>query len=278
MKKRSGISLVSLVITIIVLIILTGTVIVTFMEGGIIEKAKEAVNRSNYVSIVEAYDQKYMNKWIEVETEPNKEMKKIEILEETVNELGIEGFTFNEEKTVVNYTGENTDIKIWVMNNFKYETLKEAGYMISIVGETPYVTGIKIDEVYIEDILTTAKEILDVLPEGYTIPTASAREGGIVATGDKIYDEENKEYITIIVKGELTGDDISVFDAAAINRMRTGKEEVTDLKLLAGDVDNDGDVDVDDANFITDAIAGYHSIEQNVILKNIPELIKKQAE
>ena len=41
--KKQGISLVALVITIIVLIILTGAVIVTFMEGGIIDRAKEII-------------------------------------------------------------------------------------------------------------------------------------------------------------------------------------------------------------------------------------------
>ncbi|MBE5822240.1 MAG: leucine-rich repeat domain-containing protein [Clostridiales bacterium] len=46
-NKVSGISLVALIVTIIVLIILTATVIVTFMEGGIIEKAKEAVFKSD---------------------------------------------------------------------------------------------------------------------------------------------------------------------------------------------------------------------------------------
>ena len=46
-KGASGISLVALVITIIVLIILTAAVILTFMEGGIIDKAKEAVFKSD---------------------------------------------------------------------------------------------------------------------------------------------------------------------------------------------------------------------------------------
>ncbi|MBE5821780.1 MAG: hypothetical protein E7311_04245 [Clostridiales bacterium] len=46
-SKTSGISLVALIVTIIVLIILTAAVIVTFMEGGIIEKAKEAVFKSD---------------------------------------------------------------------------------------------------------------------------------------------------------------------------------------------------------------------------------------
>ena len=46
-KTTSGISLVALIVTIIVLIILTAAVIVTFMEGGIIERAKEAVFKSD---------------------------------------------------------------------------------------------------------------------------------------------------------------------------------------------------------------------------------------
>ncbi|MBE5821975.1 MAG: hypothetical protein E7311_05265 [Clostridiales bacterium] len=46
-KKTSGISLVALIVTIIVLIILTAAVIVTFMEGGIIDRAKESVFKSD---------------------------------------------------------------------------------------------------------------------------------------------------------------------------------------------------------------------------------------
>ena len=46
-KKTAGISLVALVITIIVLIILTAAVIVTFMDGGIIDRAKESVFKND---------------------------------------------------------------------------------------------------------------------------------------------------------------------------------------------------------------------------------------
>ena len=46
-NKTSGISLVALIVTIIVLIILTAAVIVTFMEGGIIDRAKESVFKSD---------------------------------------------------------------------------------------------------------------------------------------------------------------------------------------------------------------------------------------
>ena len=45
--KRKGISLVALIVTIIVLIILTGVVIATFVEGGIIDKAKEGVFKND---------------------------------------------------------------------------------------------------------------------------------------------------------------------------------------------------------------------------------------
>ena len=47
LSKKGGISLVALVITIIVLIILTGAVIVTFMDGGVIDRAKESVFKSD---------------------------------------------------------------------------------------------------------------------------------------------------------------------------------------------------------------------------------------
>ena len=45
--RKQGVSLVALIVTIIVLIILTAAVIVTFMEGGIVDRAKEAVFKSD---------------------------------------------------------------------------------------------------------------------------------------------------------------------------------------------------------------------------------------
>ena len=67
-KKTSGISLVALVVTIIVLIILTAAVIVTFMEGGIIEKAKEAVFKSDIRTYQEILAVKNAEKQIELAT------------------------------------------------------------------------------------------------------------------------------------------------------------------------------------------------------------------
>ncbi|MBE5821694.1 MAG: hypothetical protein E7311_03790 [Clostridiales bacterium] len=67
-KKTSGISLVALIVTIIVLIILTAAVIVTFMEGGIIEKAKEAVFKSDIRTYQEILAVKNAEKQIELAT------------------------------------------------------------------------------------------------------------------------------------------------------------------------------------------------------------------
>ena len=46
-SNKQGISLVVLIVTIIVLIILTAAVVVTFMEGGIVDRAKEAVFKND---------------------------------------------------------------------------------------------------------------------------------------------------------------------------------------------------------------------------------------
>ncbi|MBE5821613.1 MAG: hypothetical protein E7311_03370 [Clostridiales bacterium] len=67
-NKTSGISLVALIVTIIVLIILTAAVIVTFMEGGIIEKAKEAVFKSDIRTYQEILAVKNAEKQIELAT------------------------------------------------------------------------------------------------------------------------------------------------------------------------------------------------------------------
>ena len=53
LSKKDGISLVALLVTIIVLIILTGAVVATFMEGGIIDKAKESVFKNDMRSYQE---------------------------------------------------------------------------------------------------------------------------------------------------------------------------------------------------------------------------------
>lgn len=63
MKK--GISLVALVITIIVLIILTGTVILTMTNGNIIGKSKETVFKNNLATYQEVFTQEVLKRQLE---------------------------------------------------------------------------------------------------------------------------------------------------------------------------------------------------------------------
>jgi len=67
-NKTLGISLVALIVTIIVLIILTAAVIVTFMEVGIIDRAKEAVFKSDIRTYQEILAVKNAEKQIELAT------------------------------------------------------------------------------------------------------------------------------------------------------------------------------------------------------------------
>jgi len=68
LSKKGGISLVALVITIIVLIILTGAVIVTFMEGGIVSRAKEATFKSDIRTYQEILAMKKADEYIDIAT------------------------------------------------------------------------------------------------------------------------------------------------------------------------------------------------------------------
>ena len=53
MQKRKGISLIVLVITIIIMIILAGSIIITLNNSGIIEKASDAVDKTNQATVKE---------------------------------------------------------------------------------------------------------------------------------------------------------------------------------------------------------------------------------
>ena len=78
LSKKGGISLVALVITIIVLIILTGAVIVTFMEGGIVDRAKESVFKSDIRTYQEILAVKRADEYIEIAT-GEKEASELEL-------------------------------------------------------------------------------------------------------------------------------------------------------------------------------------------------------
>ena len=84
MMKRNAISLISLIITIIVLIILTGTVILTLIgNNNTIDKASEAVKKSDYTTLVESYKLKYGEQQLEALGDKEK-INEIETLQKAV--------------------------------------------------------------------------------------------------------------------------------------------------------------------------------------------------
>ena len=156
MKK--GISLVALVVTIIVLIILTGAVVATFMEGGIIEKSKDAVMRSDCETLKEAYVVNYNVAKIDVETSTGGEIDIEGIIMKSAQDVGLEkDFIMGEKLT---YIGENIHIQEWLdtlditsipeEHRELIERLEAVGYLY----KEGYLTGITEERTSISDIIS----------------------------------------------------------------------------------------------------------------------------
>lgn len=88
-----------------------------------------------------------------------------------------------------------------------------------------------------------------------------------IGTGSKIVlkDKAGTPYtFTVVIFGDLTGDSaIDVIDAAQSQRFHTGKVTPTELELLAGDADKDGEISVDDYASQVNAAVGNDDVDQN---------------
>ncbi len=104
-KERKGISLVALIITIIVLIILTGAVIVSIIgENNTIDKAKEATNLNNLDNLKTAYMMERSNNMLEGIQDD------VGALQKAAESCQMES-DFEFEGEIVKYKGENIDAK-----------------------------------------------------------------------------------------------------------------------------------------------------------------------
>lgn len=90
-----------------------------------------------------------------------------------------------------------------------------------------------------------------------------------IGTGDTITlyrgeDENYEEYnFTVVIFGDLTGDSaIDVIDAAQAQRLHTGKVLPTELEVLAGDTNKDGEISVDEYANQVNAAVGNDDIDQ----------------
>ncbi len=99
MKNKKGISLIVLVITIIVMIILAGAIILTLNNSGIIEKASEAVEKTNEATVNELAQ----TKWAEAYLKTNKSQEALE--EYVLTELEKAGINIDEYSIKVTTNG-----------------------------------------------------------------------------------------------------------------------------------------------------------------------------
>ena len=101
MQKKKGISLIVLVITIIVMIILAGAIILTLNNNGIINKASDAVEKTNLATVKELAQ----TKWAEAYLKTDRSQQALEkyVLEELEKE-GIDTDEYNIEVTAKGVT------------------------------------------------------------------------------------------------------------------------------------------------------------------------------
>ncbi len=144
MQKKKGISLIVLVITIIVMVILAGAIILTLNNSGIIQKASDAVDKTNEATIKEVAQLG----WAEAYTEYGANQAK---LEEGVNNALIKN-NIAPEDYAIKITTSGVTIKakkdMWVKEGFtvvKGDQVLEIGDTISYTATgTTYNSGWKL--------------------------------------------------------------------------------------------------------------------------------------
>ncbi len=72
MQKIKGISLIVLVITIIIMVILAGAIVLTLNNSGIIDRASEAVNKSDKTNLKQLAQLAWAEEYAENEASANK--------------------------------------------------------------------------------------------------------------------------------------------------------------------------------------------------------------
>jgi len=137
-SRTSGISLVALIVTIIVLIILTAAVIVTFMEGGIIDRAKESVFKSDIRTYQEILAVKRAEEQIKLAT-GNGEEEELKLIDKTITGEAIKEILPEFKEEEYGELIEVVDGEVVAKKELNEEVLQEK-WLIDLgigTGETP---------------------------------------------------------------------------------------------------------------------------------------------
>ena len=159
MQKKKGISLIVLVITIIVMIILAGSIIITLSNSGIITKANEAVDLNNEKQMEEYITSELiLNGWYSGKPITEESLKKIDGVNVTAAEVG--GAWIIEKdgaKTTIYETGDivKGETKLWTGEssapeikdgNWYIYTPEQLKFLADVVNGGNVTEGYKIDE------------------------------------------------------------------------------------------------------------------------------------
>ena len=120
MQKKKGISLIVLVITIIVMIILAATIIISINNANVMERANEAVNKTNEATLIETANMAWGEAYAEGER--------------TVNDP--------------DGTGEKKGLKKYVLEYLAENNMSTEGYIITVTTNGVIVEKVLTKEEY----------------------------------------------------------------------------------------------------------------------------------
>ena len=150
MRRNKGISLIVLVITIIVMIILAGSIIITLSNSGIINKANEAVDLSNEKQMQEYITSELiLNGWYSGKPITKELLEKIDgvtVSEATVGDKVVPGTWIVEKdlaKTTIYETGDiiKGEVEIWDGTSVEVPEIKDGNWYIYTPEQLKFLAG-----------------------------------------------------------------------------------------------------------------------------------------
>ena len=174
MQKNKGISLIVLVITIIVMIILAGSIIITLSNSGIINKANEAVDLTNDKQMQEYITSELiLNGWYSgkpITKELLDEIDGVTVTEAKVGDKVVPGTWIVEKdgaKTTIYETGDivKGEVEIWDGTSVEVPEIKEGNWYIYTPAQFKFFAGY-VNNVYEKDnnqtVTLTAEQMAQV--------------------------------------------------------------------------------------------------------------------
>ncbi len=138
MQKKKGVSLIVLIITIIVMLILAGTVIISLSNNGIIDKAKDGVDKTNEKEVQELASMAWAEAYANNMGLPKEELQ-VKLQEGVEKALSDNNLDKEDYGMQVTTTGV-TIVKGWLQT--KDRTVVKGNTVLNIGDYVNYVSGV----------------------------------------------------------------------------------------------------------------------------------------